>query len=80
VVFHQDAAKGMDLSDVTVRFGHKLREIRLQRGISQEELAERAGLHRTYVSSVERGERNISLVNIENLARALGVTLAELMP
>jgi len=80
VVFHQDAAKGVHLSDVTLRFGRRLREIRLQKGISQEELAERAGLHRTYISSVERGERNISLVNIENLACALGVTLAELMP
>ena len=80
MVFHQDAAKGMDLSDVTLRFGIKLREVRLRKGISQEELAERAGLHRTYVSSVERGERNISIVNIEKLARALSVTLAELMP
>ena len=76
----KEEAKGVELSDVTVRFGHKLREVRLQKGISQEELAERAGLHRTYVSSVERGERNISLVNIENLARALGVALSELMP
>jgi transcriptional regulator with XRE-family HTH domain len=70
----------VELSDVKVRFGQRLREIRSRKGISQEELAERAGLHRTYVSSVERGERNISIVNIENLARALGVTLAELMP
>lgn len=77
---HQDAAKGVELSSVTVRFGRKLREIRSQKGISQEELAERAGLHRTYVSSVERGERNISIMNIEKLARALGVTLADLMP
>lgn len=80
MVFHQDAAKGVELSSVTVRFGRKLREIRSQKGISQEELAERAGLHRTYVSSVERGERNISIMNIEKLARALGVTLADLMP
>lgn len=68
------------MGDVRVRFGERLRELRSKKGISQEELAERAGLHRTYVSSVERGERNISLVNIEHLARALGVTLAELMP
>jgi transcriptional regulator with XRE-family HTH domain len=68
------------LDDVTVRFGRRLREVRTRAGISQEKLAELAGLHRTYVSSVERGERNISLVNIENLANALGVPMAELMP
>jgi transcriptional regulator with XRE-family HTH domain len=68
------------LSDVTVRFGKRLREVRTRKGISQEKLAELAGLHRTYVSSVERGERNISLVNIESLANALGVPMAELMP
>jgi transcriptional regulator with XRE-family HTH domain len=68
------------LSDVAVRFGHRLRAVRQGRGISQEKLAQLAGLHRTYVSSVERGERNISLLNIESLARALGVKMAELMP
>ena len=80
MVSHQDAAKGVDLSDVTVRFGHKLRDIRLEKGHFPRGTCRAAGLHRTYVSSVERGERNISLVKIENLARALGVTLAELMP
>ena len=68
------------MDDVTVRFGRRLREVRTRVGISQEKLAELAGLHRTYVSSVERGQRNISLFNIENLAHALGVKMAELMP
>ncbi|MCA9093822.1 MAG: helix-turn-helix transcriptional regulator [Planctomycetaceae bacterium] len=68
------------MSDVFVRFGNKLRKVRQEKGISQEKLADLAGLHRTYVSSVERGERNISLLNIEKLAIALGVTLAKLMP
>jgi len=68
------------LSDVLVRFGENLRKIRLRVGISQEKLAELAGLHRTYVSSIERGERNISLVNIDRLAKALNVALAKLMP
>jgi transcriptional regulator with XRE-family HTH domain len=54
-------------------FGARVREIRKQHGISQEELAHRAGLDRTYVGSVERGERNISLDNIWLLADALGV-------
>jgi transcriptional regulator with XRE-family HTH domain len=62
------------------RFGFKLREIRQQKKVSQEKLAQLASLHRTYVSSVERGERNISLVNIEKLADALGVPLGDLMP
>ena len=68
------------MQDVQVRFGARLRGIRGQKGVSQERLAELAGLHRTYVSSIERGKRNVSLVNIERLATALGVTMAELMP
>lgn len=63
-----------------VRFGKRLRDVREKVGISQEKLAEKANLHRTYVSSVERGKRNISLVNIERLAAALGVSMGELMP
>jgi len=58
--------------------GRRLKELRLQRGLSQEELAFRSGLHRTYVSSTERGQRNVSLVNIERLARALDVELGDL--
>jgi len=68
------------LSDVRIRFGEKLRKVRQRVGLSQERLAELAGLHRTYVSSVERGQRNISLENVERLADALGITMAELMP
>jgi transcriptional regulator with XRE-family HTH domain len=68
------------LADVRVRFGQKLRAIRHKAGISQERLGELANLHRTYVSGVERGERNISLENIERLARALGISMADLMP
>jgi ribosome-binding protein aMBF1 (putative translation factor) len=68
------------LSDVAVRFGKRLREIREGTGISQEKLAELAGLHRTYVSSVERGLRNISIENIERLAVALAVSMRDLMP
>ena len=68
------------MADVQLRFGENLRKVRGKKGISQERLAELAGLHRTYVSSVERGERNISLVNIEKLALALEVHLEHLMP
>ena len=66
--------------DVCVRFGEKLRDIRLDFGYSQEELSFKAGLHRTYISSVERGERNISIVNIQKLADALGLKMKDLMP
>lgn len=68
------------MSDVMMRFGSHLRQVRKKQGISQEKLAEMAGLHRTYVSSIERGERNVSLINIERLAQALSTTMASLMP
>ena len=68
------------MNEVQVRFGRKLRSMRTAKGISQEELAQRSGLHRTYVSSVERGERNISLANIAKLASALATRMADLMP
>jgi transcriptional regulator with XRE-family HTH domain len=67
------------VSDVQVRFGKRLRAIRKNKGISQETLALDAGLDRSYVGGVERGERNISLENMEKLAKALGITLAVLV-
>jgi transcriptional regulator with XRE-family HTH domain len=59
-------------------FGWNVRQLRKAQNLSQEELAEKAGLHRTYIGSVERGERNISLENILALARALNVSLVDL--
>ncbi len=61
---------------VRVAFGRRVRRIREQRGFSQEHLADLAGIHRTYMSSVERGRRNIGLDNIAALADALGVSPA----
>jgi transcriptional regulator with XRE-family HTH domain len=59
-------------------FGAKLRKARLEQDLSQEKLADLADLHFTYVSSVERGERNISLENIGKLAKALGYKIKDL--
>ena len=58
--------------------GQRIREIRKEKGYSQEELASRADLDRTYMTSVECGRRNISVVNLHKIAKALGVTLEEL--
>ena len=57
--------------NITKKFGARLKEIRLSKNISQEELSYRAELHRTYISSIELGKRNVSLINIEKLANAL---------
>jgi transcriptional regulator with XRE-family HTH domain len=59
-------------------FGTRVRELRLAAGLSQEALAELAGLHRNYVGGVERGERNVGLDNIHALADALNVDVREL--
>jgi len=60
-------------------FGKRVRELRATKNMSQEALADEAGLHRTYMGSVERGERNISLENIVRIARALRVPPRELL-
>jgi transcriptional regulator with XRE-family HTH domain len=65
--------------DVTVAFGHVVRRTRLRAALSQEAVAERAGLHRTYIGDIERGTRNVGLRNIRRLAQAMGVSMAELM-
>jgi len=64
--------------NIRVRFGRALRRIRQEQGISQEEAAERCGLHRTYYSGIERGIRNVSLLNIEKIAKGLKKDLPDL--
>jgi len=64
--------------EIQKRFGACVRGFRQKQGLSQEELALACGLDRTYVGSVERGERNISLVNIHAIAAALGIQVKEL--
>ena len=64
--------------DIRIRFGRALRRIREEQGINQEEAADRCGLHRTYYSGIERGIRNVSLVNIERIAKGLKKSLPDL--
>ena len=68
----------MPPTSIKSRFGSRIRSLRDDRGLSQEELAERAGLHRNYVGGVERGERNIALENIVKLAKALSIPTRDL--
>ena len=65
--------------DIQKRYGERLRQLRKQKDLSQEQLAAKANLHRTYVSDIERGARNVSLQNIVKLAKALGIKSDELL-
>jgi transcriptional regulator with XRE-family HTH domain len=73
------AKQQVPLSSARQRLATNLRSLRAQHKLSQEALADLVGLHRTYVGSVERSERNVSLDNVERLAAALGVDIAELL-
>jgi DNA-binding XRE family transcriptional regulator len=64
--------------DIRIRFGRAIRRIREEQGINQEEAAERCGLHRTYYSGIERGVRNVSLVNIGKIAKGLKASLPDI--
>jgi ribosome-binding protein aMBF1 (putative translation factor) len=82
IVVHDDSmysmAKGRE-AQIQKHFGIGLRQLRKQKGLSQEALALACGLDRTYIGGVERGERNISLLNIHKISRALGVSAGELV-
>lgn len=64
---------------ILIKFGNKVREERQKKMLSQEKLAEKANLHRTYIGMVERAEKNITLVNIEKIAIALDTEIANLL-
>lgn len=68
----------MDNREILVKFGLRVREIRKEKNLSQEELSFKADLHRTYIGMIERAEKNITLINIEKIAKALNVNLKEL--
>lgn len=66
-------------SKILKQFGDKVKKLRKARGWTQEELAGTAGLHRTYIGSIERSERNVSLINIGRIAKALDVKVGSLI-
>ena len=68
-----------DKKNILVTFGNKIKEKRLFNNLSQEELANKAGLHRTYIGMIERAEKNITLININKIAKALGVEIKDLI-
>lgn len=69
----------MNSESIIIRFGKNVQRIRKEKNISQEKLAEYAGLHRTYIGMIERFERNITLINAEKVANALGIEISELI-
>ncbi len=66
-------------ADILERFGHRVRELRQAKGLSQEAFAADCGLDRTYMGGIERGERNLALRNIDLIAKTLGMSLSDLM-
>jgi len=66
-------------SAILIKFGEKVREIRTQKGLSQEQLAHIANVHRTYIGMIERAEKNITLINIEKIANALQIDIKDLL-
>jgi len=66
-------------SEILKKFGERVRQLRKQKDISQEELAHRADLHRTYIGMIERAEKNITLLNIQKIANALEVEISDLL-
>ena len=63
---------------ILIQFGQKVREERIKQGLSQEEFAAKVGVHRTYIGMIERAEKNITLENIQKIAKALNVRIARL--
>ena len=69
----------MSANNILKRFAQNVKTLRLEKGWSQEELARRSDLHRTYIGSIERYERNVSLLNVERIAKALKVNAKDLL-
>lgn len=65
------------MNDISKIVGARIRSYRLQQGLTQEELAERASLHNTYIGQVERGEKNLTIISLEKILSALGITFSD---
>ena len=65
-------------SEILIKFGERVRDLRKQKDISQEDLAHKADLHITYIGMIERAEKNLTLLNIERIAKALEISISEL--
>ena len=70
----------MSPKEIKSAVGERLRELRQKAGLSQEELGFKSGLHRNYIGGIERGERNVAIINIGKLAKALAVRPRDLLP
>lgn len=69
----------MENREILIKFGQRIRQLRKEKNLSQEELSFKAGLHRTYIGMIERAEKNITLVNIEKIATALEVSIDNIL-
>lgn len=67
------------MSDILKKFGLRVRELRIEKGWTQEDLAEYTGFHRTYIGMIERGERNLSLENVEKFANTFKLSISQLL-
>ncbi len=72
--------QGVEPRKIKLHVGQRVRALRAKQGWSQEELAFKSGLHRNYIGGIERGERNVAVVNLARLAKALGVRPRDLLP
>ncbi len=66
-------------TELLIKFGNRVRELRRLKGLSQENLAHKASMHRTYIGMIERGEKNITLININAISKALEIEISELL-
>ena len=77
--YHYTMKKLVGNKNLLIMFGKHVKSLRQENKLSQEELAYKAGLHRTYIGMIERGEKNITLINIEKIANAFDIPLNKLM-
>lgn len=68
----------MSINTIKTKFGYTVKQKRIELNLSQEKFADMIGLHRTYISEIESGERNVSLINIEKIANGFGMSVSEL--